>query len=181
MQQGDNRALGTGLGAITGAIIGQALGGSTKATVIGGAVGAMIGLAVVTHIQSQTTQTHTSEQTRAMIPAAERKAPVLQINDKSISPSKTVRAGEQVTVQVSYLLYDEGTTHRPIRETKTIWHNGKQVIKLDETEEVRNNGTYNSICTFELPSEMEKGDYELRYNVNTDFVSKDSSVPFTVI
>jgi outer membrane lipoprotein SlyB len=181
LQQGDNTALGTGIGAITGAIIGQALGGSTEATVIGGAVGAVLGYAVITHVQSQTTQTYNSEQTKAMIPAKERQKPVLEIRDKSIAPSKTVRAGEQVTVQVSYLLYDEGTKETPIRETKTVWHNGKQIFKLDESEEVRNNGTYNSICTFELPSEIEKGDYELRYNVNTKFVSKDSFVPFTVI
>ncbi len=181
LPQGDNTVLGTGAGALTGAILGQALGGSTKATLIGAAVGAMVGLVAIKTIQSQTTQTYNSEQTRAMIPAVERKEPVLQIRDQSISPSQTVKAGDQVTVQVSYLVYDEEITETAIRESKTVWHNGKQVFELDQSEEVRNNGTYNSICTFELPSNIEKGYYELRYNVNTNLVSKDSIVPFTVI
>lgn len=182
-QQGTSQGqmLGTGIGAIGGAIIGQALGNNTGATIIGTAIGAAVGYAVATQITSQTSQVYDARQTQAMVPAAKRNEPVLEIRDTSISPSTQFQAGQDVTVRVTYIVFDENKTAVTVREKKTIWHKGNLVTVLEDEEAVRNNGTYESLISFKLPSEVEKGEYELRSDINTDFTSKATSVNFRVI
>lgn len=173
--------MGSGIGAIGGAIIGQVLGKSTEATIIGGALGAVIGYAVSMQIQSQTNKVHDAQQTREMVPADKRQDPVLEIRDKSIAPSPQIEVGENVTVKVTYILFDENKDKIPVREKKSIWHNGQLVKVLGDAEEVRENGTYESLVSFKLPEEIEKGDYEVRHDINTNALSTNSITHFTII
>lgn len=181
LQNGGNPTVGAGVGAVGGAILGQILGKSTEATIIGGALGAVIGYAVAMQIESQTNKVHDAQQTREMVPAAERKDPVLEIRDKSIAPSPQIQVGENVTVKVTYILFDENRDKMPVREKKSIWHKGKLVKVLGDAEEVRENGTYESLVSFKLPKEIEKGDYEVHHNINTNSLSTHSTTHFTII
>lgn len=178
---GSNPAMGSGIGAIGGAILGQVLGKSTEATIIGGALGAVIGYAVALQIDSQTNKVYDAQQTKAMVPVDKREEPVLQIQAKSIAPSEQIQVGENVTVKVTYILFDENMDRIPVREKKSIWHNGKLVKVIGDTEEVRENGTYESLVSFKLPGEIEKGDYEVRHDINTNSLSTNSTTHFTII
>lgn len=181
MQNGTNPIMGSGIGAVGGAILGQALGKSTEATIIGGALGAVIGYAVAMQIKSQTNKVYDAQQTRAMVPVAKRKDPVLEIRNKSIAPSPEIQVGENVTVKVTYILFDENMDRISVREKKSIWHKGKLVKVLGDAEEMRENGTYESLVSFKLPGEIEKGDYEVRHNINTNSLSTNSTTHFTII
>ena len=180
-QNGANPAMGSGIGAVGGAILGQVLGKSTEATIIGGALGAVIGYAVSMQIKSQTNKVHDAQQTRAMVPVDKRQDPVLEIRDKSITPSPQIEVGENVTVKVTYILFDENKDKMPVREKKSIWHNGKLVKVLGDAEEDRENGTYESLVSFKLPEEIEKGDYEVHHDITTNSLSTNSTTHFTII
>ncbi len=180
-QNGQGTMFGTGIGAAGGAVLGQVIGKSTGATLIGAAVGGLLGYAVATHIESQTKQVYDTQQTKAMIPAAQRSEPLLQIRKKSISPANKFQAGENVTVQVTYLIFDENMKQITVIEESSIWHKGEMVQVIDNIEKTRESGTYKSQISFNLPGEIEKGEYELRHDIQTDFAVKDSSLFFTVI
>lgn len=117
-QYGENSSpmLGVGIGAIGGAILGQALGGDTTSTLIGGTVGALAGYAIAMHTESKTNKVQDARRTREMVPATQRNKPVLKISNKSIIPSKQIQPGEDVTVKVTYILFDESKPQQPVRE-----------------------------------------------------------------
>ncbi len=176
-----NAVLGSGIGAVGGAILGQALGRNTGATIIGGALGAVLGYAVAMQVDSQTNQVQGAGETRAMVDSAKRNEPVLEVRQKTLAPTDHVKPGESLTVKVTYIVFDERLTAQPVKETKSIWHNGEMVKVLGESEVVRENGTYESLVSFKLPGEIEKGTYEVRHNINTNTLAINSTVQFTVI
>lgn len=182
MQQGgQNKTLGAGAGAAAGALLGQVLGKSTEATLIGGALGAVLGYAIASHIDSQTNKISTEQQAKAMLPPEKRKGTVIQVQERSVSPTEQFTAGEKVTVRVIYIIHDETKRQMPVQEKKAIWRDGQLVKEITNNQEVRENGMYESLTSFTLPNELEKGEYEFRHSINTDSVSKTSFVGFHVI
>ncbi len=180
-QNGSNNSTlwGTGLGAAGGAALGQLFGGDTKATIIGTAVGAIAGYFIA--VQSTTKQVKTAAQTKSGISKANQNKPVLAVSEKSLLPSQRVKPGEKMTVTVTYIVYDNYTRKKPVREVKSIWHNGEQIKVLGDKEEMRDNGTYESLLSFKLPEQVEKGQYEIRHTIKTPSKVTNSIVPFTVI
>lgn len=178
---GQGGAIGAGAGAIGGAIFGQLIGGDTKATVLGAALGAAAGYLIGLDIESRTQKVQTAEQTKESVPAYQRRDPLLQVKQKTIEPSQQIQVGQNVTVKVTYVVFDEQNPRHQVRESKSIWHNGELVKVLGDTEEVRDNGTYESLVSFRLPQKMEKGDYEVRHNISTKTLATNSTMQFSVI
>lgn len=106
--------------------------------------------------------------------------PFITIKSESIIPSKQFKAGDKVTAKLVYSVHSGQKTTQLVSENKSVWHNGALMKILDDREEIRESGTYESNISFNLPEHLEKGAYEIRQNISINNISVDSVLHFIV-
>jgi|GEM_PF-3281322 len=178
---GNEQLLGTGAGAAIGALIGQVIGGNTGATLLGAAAGGLLGYVVATHVSTQTNQVYNQQETQKLIADNSANKTVVQVHDESIEPTNRFKAGDNVTVRVRYIVMDSKHTKIPVQERKTLWYDGTQQAVFEDTTIQRENGTWESLITFQLPENAKKGQYQVRQDIYSGQTTDTSLVQFTVI
>lgn len=178
---GQKEMIGTGAGAVVGAIIGQAIGSNTTGTLIGAALGGLLGYVVASQVQLETNQVYDQQETKKLIAKTKADQTVVQVHSESIEPKNEFKAGENVTVRVAYIVMDSTQNQIPVHEKKTLWYQGDQKAVFEDTTINRENGTWESRITFQLPENAKKGEYHVRQDINSGQIADSSLVQFTVI
>lgn len=173
--------IGTGAGGAVGALIGQAVGRNTAGTLIGATIGAGLGYLIASELEKSSRMVHNDQATRDRISHTGNNGQVLQIQESRIQPSSVIKRGDKVTVAVQYVVMNDVDSGCTVKETKSIWHDGVQESVLDESLVQRENGTWESTISFELPENAQPGEYEIRQVIATNEQTRVSAVPFTVI
>ncbi|PIE72424.1 MAG: hypothetical protein CSA20_08065 [Deltaproteobacteria bacterium] len=181
MNGGNQEVAGAGTGALAGAVVGQMLGKSTEATLLGAAIGGALGYAVGWQIKSQARQVYTQQQTRQLVADTGGQKKVVQVRSESVEPKKQFKPGEKVTVRVTYIILDSQQQKVAVHEKKTLWFKGAQQAVFEDTTINRENGTWESSITFQLPSDVEKGDYQVRQDIYSGQTRDSANVQFSVI
>ncbi len=178
-----NQAIGTGAGVAIGALIGQAIGGNTLGTLLGAAAGGLAGYAIGTQVSIETKQVYNQQDTKKLYANSAKQDTVVKVHEESIEPTKTFKAGDNVTARVTYILIDSKHSKVPVHEKKTLWYNGKQEAVFEDTVIQRENGTWESLITFQLPEDAQKGTYLIRQDISidSDKTKDSSSLQFSVI
>lgn len=156
MSNTEQGALG---GAIAGGLLGAALG-DTKGAIIGAAAGAIVGAVIGNYYDKQAASR--AEAARKYDYGRRETESRLEIEESSFMP-RTVTLGSagkvQSLVQYTVLAPDAEQKVR-IKEIRTIVK-GNERIELAEREVIRTQGTFVSEMKFEMPKDIDRGDYTL--------------------
>lgn len=178
---GQKEMIGTGAGAAIGALIGQAIGLNTASTLIGAAAGGLLGYAIATQVKVETNQVHNQQETQKLVANGGKGKTTVQVHSEKIEPTNKFHAGENVTVLMSYIILDKEQKMVPVHEKKTLWYQGTEQAVFEDTTINRENGTWESKITFQLPEDVQKGQYQVRQDIESGQVADTSLVQFTVI
>ncbi|PIE69817.1 MAG: hypothetical protein CSA21_00415 [Deltaproteobacteria bacterium] len=178
---GQKEMIGAGAGAAVGAVLGQVIGRDTAGTLIGAAAGGLLGYVIASRVHMETNQVRNEQATKQLVGNANYDKRLIQVHSESIEPGNQFHAGDSVTVRVSYIVLDPEHRQIPVHEKKTLWFNGTQQAVFEDTSINRTNGTYESLLSFQLPEDAQKGLYQVRHDINADYMADSSLVQFTVI
>lgn len=157
MSNTEQGALG---GAVAGGLLG-ALVGDTKGAIIGAAAGAIVGAVIGNYYDKQVSSR--AEAAKKYEYASKNSGETrIEIEESSFAPER-VKTGssEKVSSSVQYTVLAQ-SENQEINITETrILVNGKERLELSKREVKRAQGTHVSSMKFEMPKDMEKGDYTL--------------------
>ena len=174
------REAGAGVGALAGAILGQAVGHNTAGTIIGAAAGGLLGLAIGSQVHMQSTRMYDESETRKLMSMPRKNSKLLEIQKQVVTP-KRVRPGDKVTVRVVYVVIDSGVGTVPVRETKTLWFNGRQQEVFDDSVVARENGTWESSLEVQVSSTAHRGNYTVCHDIAAANMVRSAKTDFVVM
>ncbi|MDO9116339.1 MAG: glycine zipper domain-containing protein [Nitrospira sp.] len=167
-------AIGAGVGGAGGAVIGG-LAGGTKGAVIGGLLGVLAGGAVGNYVERQ-------DKDRAAAAAATgyqaSQGNVVRLENGQAQPS-TARAGETVNLSSTYTILTPNNQPMTIQESREVRHDGAMVANPTVNTQ-RANGTFTSTVPIILPSDAQKGIYDVTTTVAMGDRTARSMTSFTV-
>jgi outer membrane lipoprotein SlyB len=169
-------AVGTGLGAATGAVIGALVGKGAGAVVLGGLLGGLAGGLIgnygydVPRNREQTVREYHYQSSQGTM---------LRIENASALPH-IVYPGEVVNLRMTYAVltpvsYEEVS----VTEIREITHNG-QLVGNPEIRTDRIGGTYSTTIPINLPPNARRGEYQVRFFVESRHASDSMVVYFRV-
>jgi hypothetical protein len=88
--------------------------------------------------------------------------------------------GDEVVVAVEYALGGAPSNGVEVNESRVLWFNGEQIASLNKDVETRDNGTWESMLSFRVPTVAENGSYEVIQKLSTGDQKVTASVFFEV-
>ena len=167
-------AIGAGVGGASGAVIGG-LAGGTKGAIIGGLLGVLAGGGIGNYIERQD-KDRTAAASATGYQASQ--GNVLRVENVQVSPN-TARASETVNLTSTYTILTPSNQTLSVQETREVRHDGALVANPTVNTQ-RANGTFTSTVPITLPSNAEKGTYDVTTTVAMGDRTARSMTTFTV-
>jgi hypothetical protein len=145
---GGSAALGSALGAGAGAIIGNQSGHAGEGALIGAVLGAATGL-IVKDIQVR--RTKSAAETAALHKYTPDEGIKVYPESAQCTPS-AVKRGQDVKTTMEYAVLSGGK-EVPVKETRVLEKDGKQVAELSQKDFTRTDGTWVSELEFTVPKD----------------------------
>ena len=172
-QQGNQQAMGAGIGCVGGAIIGGLIAGRSGAA-IGCAGGAAIGFAGVTLAQYQAEQTRSQQadanRYRKVDPdfyglSQSATATSVKIRTTGTSPS-SIRAGRLITATTDYsIITPRNSTSVMVNESWVLKKDGEVITELHSEPQTRTSGGWSTQAEFDVPQDAPAGTYVIEHKV----------------
>lgn len=167
-------AIGAGVGGASGAVIGG-LAGGTKGAIIGGLLGVLVGGAIGNYIERQDKDRAAAASTVGYQPS---QGNVVRLESVQASPS-IVRSGETVNLSSTYTILTPSNQTMTVQESREVRHDGALVANPTINTQ-RANGTFTSTVPITLPSNADKGTYDVTTTVAMGDRIARSMTTFTV-
>lgn len=167
-------AIGAGVGGASGAVIGG-LAGGTKGAIIGGLVGVLAGGAVGNYIERQD-KDRTAAASSTGYQASQ--GNVVRVDNVEASPN-TARSGDTVNLTSTYTILTPNNQTMAVQETREVRHDGALVANPTINTQ-RANGTFTSTVPIILPSNAQRGSYDVTTTVAMGDRTSRSMTTFTV-
>jgi hypothetical protein len=167
-------AIGAGVGGASGAVIGG-LAGGTKGAIIGGLVGVLAGGAVGNYMERQD-KDRTAAASSTGYQASQ--GNLVRVDNVEASPS-TARSGDTVNLTSTYTVLTPNNQMMAVQETREVRHDGALVANPTINTQ-RANGTFTSTVPITLPSNAQRGTYDVTTTVAMGDRTSRSMTTFTV-
>jgi outer membrane lipoprotein SlyB len=176
MTEHPGTAVGTGFGAATGAILGALVGKGAGAVVLGGLLGGLAGGLIGNYAYDVP---RNREQTAKEYHYQSSQGTMLRIENTSALPH-VVYPGEVVNLRMTYaVLTPVSYEEISVTEIREITHNG-QLVGNPEIRTDRTGGTYSTTIPINLPPDARRGEYQVRFFVESRHASDSTVVYFRV-
>jgi hypothetical protein len=163
MTEHPGAAVGAGAGATTGAVAGDLIGKGVGAVILGGLLGGLGGGLIGNYAYDVP---RNREQTVSEYNYNSSQGTILRIENASALPH-IVRPGEVVDLRMTYaVLTPVSYEEINLTEIREIEHNG-QLVGNPEIREERTGGTYSTTVPLRLPPDARRGEYKVRYIVES--------------
>ena len=171
---GGSAAAGGLLGAGAGAIIGHQSGHAGEGALIGAAVGALAGV-VAKDVRVK--RARKREETAAQYNYKADQGEMLTLENAQALPS-VVKRGNMVEASIQYALLGTGAG-TSVKETRTLKKGGDVIATVSSKTFTRDDGTWVSTQQFQVPENLEPGQYTVVQTVQTAQNTISGSATFT--
>lgn len=103
-----------------------------------------------------------------------------RVEQNSIEPSNRLQPGDEFVAKVRYSINQPGGTAIPVEESKSLWFKGKIIKNIGNELVYRDNGTWESTLSMQIPKSAKEGKYEIRHEFFALDVLLISIIEFTV-
>jgi hypothetical protein len=157
IEENPKTALGAGVGAAGGAVVGGLAGGGSTGAVVGGLLGALAGGAVGQYMDRKDKD---GSQAAADTGYSATQGNLVDVQRVEAQPS-AVQPGTSVNLNTTYTVLTPNPNQTvPVQETRQVTHNGQVVANTSGTFQ-RQNGTFTSSLPITLPSNAQRGTYQV--------------------
>lgn len=172
-QQGNDQAMGAGVGALSGAALGCLIGyaasgnhGCATGAAIGAGAGLVAGWGAVKYSQYQAEHVRTAQEEQRVYGLTKAvSTPQVKINKGSSQPSK-VKPGDPVMLNTEYSVQlPSGMSTAPVSESWTLKKDGQVLTALPEQTSQRTSGGWNIDATVPIPGNAAPGTYVIEHKV----------------
>jgi outer membrane lipoprotein SlyB len=163
MTEHPGAAVGAGAGAAPGAVAGALIGKGAGAVILGGLLGGLAGGLIGNYAYDAP---RNREQTLREYNYRASQGTILRIENASALP-RIVRPGEVVDLRMTYaVLTPVSNEEVNLTEVREITHEG-QIVGNPEIQTQRPGGTYSTTVPLHLPRNARRGEYKVRYIVES--------------
>lgn len=181
MSEGDQQAMGAGVGAALGCGVGLLIGGRAENCLAGAAAGGLLGWGVIKINQYEARQVRSASADRRVYGFTQAvSSPQVKIR-KGTSTPKRVHPGQSVDIATDYsVLLPPGDPSTTVKESWVLKKDGKVLARLPAQSNRRSAGGWAASAAIPIPDNAAPGTYVVEHKVAAGSSYDEDESTFTV-